>query len=105
MEKIVTYAIKPGPLTEEQNTELERLVSLDDSKIDTSDMPELTEEWFERAERGRFYSPTPGHIAIAHDVLEWLGGNDHAAIERVDAILRKAMERERDDVERFEAAE
>ena len=95
MGKIVTYAILPGPLTDEQRVELDALAARPDDEIDTSDIPEWTEDDFKRAERGKFYRPQEGHIAIRQDILQWLGGNGHAAIERADAILRDAMERER----------
>ena len=97
MEKIVVHSIEPAELTEEHKAQLDRLADLDDSEIDTSDIPEWTEEDFERAERGRFYRPREGHIAVDHDILTWLGGNDIDAIRRANAILRDAMERERHD--------
>ena len=34
---------------------IRRMTAIKDEDIDTSDMPELTEEFWEHAERGRFY--------------------------------------------------
>jgi hypothetical protein len=42
-------------LTEERKAELEALANMPDSEIDFSDIPPLTEEFWEKAERGRFY--------------------------------------------------
>ncbi len=44
-------------LTEEQRKELARLDALPADQIDTSDIPELTDEQWASAVRGRFYRP------------------------------------------------
>jgi hypothetical protein len=55
---IVRYARKPGdPLTRKQKENLKRIAKIKDEDIDLSDIPELTDEWFARAIRGRFYRP------------------------------------------------
>lgn len=59
-EKIVKYTLDPThlpPLTDKQKAELEALAQRPESAIDTSDIPPLTDEFFENAERGRFYRP------------------------------------------------
>ena len=94
MENVARHA-DPGGLTPEIEAELDALDARDEDDIDTSDIPELPKGWFATAERGRFYRPVDGHIAVDRDILQWLGGNDHASIERANAILRDAMERER----------
>jgi hypothetical protein len=43
------------PLTEERKAELEALANMPYSEIDVSDIPPLTEEFWENAVRGRFY--------------------------------------------------
>jgi hypothetical protein len=48
------------PLTKEQQAELAALAAMPDSAIDTSDIPELTQEQFQNAVRGRHYTrPKP----------------------------------------------
>jgi hypothetical protein len=42
--------MKPKNTTRESRTDWEKLASLPDEKIDTSDMPELDEEFFREAE-------------------------------------------------------
>jgi len=55
---IVRYERKPGdPLTRRQNENLKRIAEIKDEDIDFSDIPELTDEWFARAVRGKFYKP------------------------------------------------
>ncbi len=42
---------------EERDKELRRIAAIPDEAIDTSDIPELTEEQLRRAVRGRWFSP------------------------------------------------
>jgi len=44
----------PPPLTETQREHLAELASLPDASIDTSDIPELSDEAWNAAVRGRF---------------------------------------------------
>lgn len=46
------------PLTEAEEAELAALAARPDSEIDTSDIPPLTEAFWQNAERGRLYRPT-----------------------------------------------
>lgn len=53
---MVWYERNPGdPLTEEQKANIEALKRMPDHEIDTSDIPEWTDEMWARAERGRFH--------------------------------------------------
>ena len=55
---IVRYKPKPGdPLTRRQKENLKRIAEIKDEDIDFSDIPKLTDEWFARAVRGKFYRP------------------------------------------------
>ena len=98
MDVVRRYDVEP-PLTEQEERELRALADLPDEDIDTSDIPAMTAADFARAERGRFYSPRHGHLAIDHDIIDWLGGYDSNAIRRANAILRDAMEREKHDTQ------
>lgn len=56
--KIVSYTLETlPPLTEAHIARLNALAARPDSEIDTSDIPELTDEQWNNAERGRFYRP------------------------------------------------
>ena len=98
------YDVEP-PLSEEQKRQLRALDALSDENIDLSDIPEMTDKDFAKAEQGRFYSPRSGHLAIDPDILDWLGGHDLHAVRRANAILRDAMEREQRTEAPDEAAE
>jgi len=55
---IVRYERKPGdPLTRRQKGNLKEIARIKDEDIDFSDIPELTDEWFARAVRGKFCRP------------------------------------------------
>jgi uncharacterized protein (DUF4415 family) len=56
--KMVSYTQETLPqLTDAQVARLKALAARPDSEIDTSDIPELTDEQWKNAERGRFYRP------------------------------------------------
>jgi hypothetical protein len=60
---IVRYERNPGdPLTGRQEENLKRIAEIKDQDIDFSDVPELTDEWFARATRGKFYRPVKDHV-------------------------------------------
>jgi len=53
--KMVSYTQETLPqLTDAQVARLKALAARPDSEIDTSDIPELTDEQWKNAERGRF---------------------------------------------------
>ncbi|HEV7718151.1 MAG TPA: BrnA antitoxin family protein [Arsenicitalea sp.] len=70
-EKIVRYVRKP--LTPEQRQELAALADLPDDQIDFSDIPPLTDAFFENAVRGMFYRPLKKQLTlrIDADLIEW----------------------------------
>jgi uncharacterized protein (DUF4415 family) len=72
---IVRYEIKQGtPLTAKQKRELDALAKMPDSEIDTSDIPEWTDEMWKRAVRGRFCKPGKQTLTLLldGDVVAWL---------------------------------
>lgn len=81
------------PLSAEQRSHLEQLATLADEMVDTSDIPELTDDQLRTAVRGRFYRPVKHQITarVDADVLDWLksGGKGYQA--RMNAILRREM--------------
>jgi uncharacterized protein (DUF4415 family) len=72
---MVTYHLdleNPPPLTPEQHAMLDAAAKLGEEQIDFSDIPELTEEFFARVERGP-YRPRKAQttLRLDIDVLEW----------------------------------
>jgi uncharacterized protein (DUF4415 family) len=92
--RMVSYTLETLPeLTEAQLANLKRLAARPDSEIDTSDIPELTEEQWKTAVRGRFYRPVKRQITarVDADVLDWLQSQGKGYQSRINAILRREM--------------
>jgi uncharacterized protein (DUF4415 family) len=92
--KMVRHTLETlPPLTEERKKNLERLAALPDSEIDTSDIPEWTEEQWKTAVRGGFYRPVKRQITarVDADVLAWLKSQGKGYQSRINAILRREM--------------
>jgi uncharacterized protein (DUF4415 family) len=87
----VIYELKPGtPLTEKQR---EMLKALKDRPIDLSDAPELPDEAWENAVRGKFYRPVKQAVSLRldADVLAWLKKDGEGYQTRVNRMLREKM--------------
>jgi len=82
----------PAP-TAKRIKELENLAARPDSEIDYSDLPPLTDAFWEKAVRGRFYKAVkkPTSVRIDMDVLEWLKNQGKGYQTRINTILRQAM--------------
>ena len=81
------------PLTEAQKADLKRLAALPDAKIDTSDIPELTNAQLAEMKRPEHFRPVKKQITarLDADVLAWLKAGDKGYQSRMNAILRQAM--------------
>ncbi len=95
-DNIVRYEIdlgNPPPMTDGQKAELAALALRQDSEIDLEDMPEIKDEQFRNAVRGRFYRPLKQQITarVDADVLDWLKSQGKGYQFRINAILRKEM--------------
>jgi uncharacterized protein (DUF4415 family) len=91
---MVSYTLETLPeLTAAQIANLKRLAARPDNEIDTSDIPELTEEQWKTAVRGRFYRPVKRQITarVDADVLDWLQSQGKGYQSRINAILRREM--------------
>jgi uncharacterized protein (DUF4415 family) len=91
---IVRYTLETLPsLTDADRAQLKKLADMPDSDIDFSDIPELTEEFWKNAVRGRFYKPTKQTTTVRFDsdVLAWLKAQGKGYQTRMNAILRNAM--------------
>ncbi len=94
--KTIRYELdkdKPLKLTEEQKAQLAKLATMPDSEIDLSEIPELTDDFWGNAVRGRFYKPTKQAttVRVDSDVLYWLKKQGKGYQTRMNTILREAM--------------
>ena len=90
----VEYRYGPGdPISDEVKANLEELRKKPDSEIDTSDIPEWTEEMWKRAVRGGFYRPMKQAVSLRldADVLAWLKKDGQGYQTRVNRMLRERM--------------
>jgi uncharacterized protein (DUF4415 family) len=81
------------PLTKADRAKLKALAARPDREIDTSDIPEMTEEQWKKARRGQFYRPRKRQITarLDADVLDWLKAQGKGYQSRLNAILRREM--------------
>jgi uncharacterized protein (DUF4415 family) len=92
--KMVRHTLESLPtLTKAQRAKLKALAARPDSEIDTSDIPEMTDEQWKHARRGHFYRPRKRQITarVDADVLDWLKAQGKGYQSRINAILRREM--------------
>jgi uncharacterized protein (DUF4415 family) len=70
----------------------EELRRLDETPIDYSDIPELDDEWFERARLERSLVKKQLTIRLDSDVLDWVKRHGRGYQTRINRILRVVME-------------
>jgi uncharacterized protein (DUF4415 family) len=82
-------------LTEAQLEDLKRLAERPDDEIDYSDIPEITD--FSGFEVGKFYRPVKESVTVRldADVVSWLKRGGKGYQTRLNAILRREMEKNR----------
>lgn len=75
----------------------EELARLPDEAIDTSDIPELDENWFAQARLVPARTPgkTQVTVRLDHDVLEWFRAGGGGYQTRINAVLRAYVEASR----------
>jgi uncharacterized protein (DUF4415 family) len=80
-------------LTKRQKADLTALAARPDGKIDFSDIPPLSEDFWKSAVRGKYYKPTKTSttVRIDSDVLAWLRAQGKGYQSRINAILRHKM--------------
>jgi uncharacterized protein (DUF4415 family) len=92
--KIVSHTPETlTPLTKADRAKLKALAARPDSEIDTSNIPEMTDEQWQHARRGHFYRPRKLQITarVDADVLDWLKSQGRGYQSRINAILRREM--------------
>ena len=93
----------------QRQSELKAIAAIPDDRIDTSEIPELTEEQLSRAMRGQMYRPVkrPVTMRLDADVIAWLKEDGRGYQTKANALLRKEMVRayeEKKGPERAESA-
>ncbi len=91
---MVRHTLESLPaLTKAQRAKLKALAARPDNEIDTSDIPEMTDEQWKHARRGHFYRPRKHQITarVDADVLDWLKAQGKGYQSRINAILRREM--------------
>ncbi|MFC3322467.1 BrnA antitoxin family protein [Mesorhizobium cantuariense] len=76
MRKIVRYEFDPAnppPLTEAQNAEIAALRARPESDVDTSDIPELTEKFWQNAVPNPYFKPIKQQLTLRldSDLVAW----------------------------------
>ena len=91
------FSLKPSvALTEQQQAEIAALKAMPDEAIDYSDIPPLTEEFWQNAVRNPYYKPTKTAttVRVDTDVLLWLKSKGKGYQARMNAMLRAEMLKE-----------
>lgn len=72
---------------------LEKLSRRPDDEIDTSDIPELTEKFWQNAVRNPLYRPVKQQLTLRldADIIAWLRRQGRGYQTRANALLRDAM--------------
>ena len=92
--KIVSHTSRSlSAFTTSERARLKTLAARPDSDIDTSDIPEMSQEQWKHARRGHFYRPRKRQITarVDADVLDWLKAQGKGYQSRINAILRREM--------------
>jgi uncharacterized DUF497 family protein/uncharacterized protein (DUF4415 family) len=100
MTKIVRKTLADCKITPKQRRHLAKLATGTDSKIDLSDIPELTEKFWRNAVRNPFYRPLKKQLTLRLDVdvVAWLRRQGKGYQTRANALLRTAMLHDADKV-------
>ncbi len=72
-------------------TDWKRLADMEDKDIDTSDIPELDDDFFQNAEV-RVPPKQPVTLRLDADVLMWFKSQGHGYQTRINKLLRRYME-------------
>ena len=93
MTKIVSKSLPDSRLSAGRKRRLEKLSRLPDNQIDTSDLPELTEKFWQNAVRNPFYRPVKQQLTLRldADIIAWLRRQGRGYQTRANALLREAM--------------
>ncbi len=104
MTQIVKKSLSDSSLTTGRKRRLEKLSRRPDYEIDTSDLPELTEKFWQNAVRNPFYRPVKRQLTLRldADIIAWLRRQGKGYQTRANALLRNAMLRDLNSKKRKE---
>jgi uncharacterized protein (DUF4415 family) len=93
MTKIVKKSLSGSRLKAGWKRGLEKLSRRPDDEIDTSDIPVLTEKFWQNAVRNPFYRPLKQQLTLRldADIIAWLRRQGSGYQTRANALLRDAM--------------
>lgn len=93
MTKIVRKTLSSSSLSAARKRRLSKLARQPDSQIDLSDIPELTDKFWQNAVRNPFYRPVKRQLTLRldADVIAWLRRQGKGYQTRANALLREAM--------------
>jgi uncharacterized protein (DUF4415 family) len=94
-ESIVRYALDPNKPHKLSNASKVRMDGIKDEQIDYSEIPELTDDWFARAQHSREMKiPTKHQISLRvdDDVLAFFKAHGTRYQTRINAVLRAYVE-------------
>jgi uncharacterized protein (DUF4415 family) len=93
MTKIVRKSLSDKRLSAGRKRRLEKLSRVPDSEVDTSELPELTEKFWQNAVRNPFYRPVKQQLTLRldADIIAWLRRQGRGYQTRANALLREAM--------------
>ena len=69
-------------------TRLSEIESIPEGAIDTSEIPELDDDFWENARR----IVPENYLQIEHEILEWFKGQGQDYHERINTVLRAYMD-------------
>jgi len=94
MGKIVRKTLAECRKTAQSREELAALAARPDSEIDYSDIPQLTEKFWQNAVPNPFYKPVKKQVTlrIDADILAWIKQEGPEGYQsRLNALLRRVM--------------
>ena len=93
MARLVRKTLNDSPIAAARLRELRQVADRPDSEIDLSDIPELTEKFWENAVRNPYYRPVKQQLTVRldADVVAWLRRQGKGYQTRMNAVLRDAM--------------
>jgi uncharacterized protein (DUF4415 family) len=93
MTKIVRKTLSETPLTAKHKHKLAKLATRPDSEIDYSDIPPLTDKFWQNAVSSPLYRPVKHQLTVRldADVLAWLRKQGRGYQTRINSLLRTAM--------------
>ena len=93
MSKVVSKTLDDVKLTAKRRRELAELAARPESEIDFSEIPSLTEKFWQNAIPNPWYRPVKKQLTVRldADVIAWLRKNGKGYQTRMNSLLRSAM--------------